>query len=216
MTELTKLSPELEGNIAHLEKLVFVVRDSESRETVMAATRRAKSIKAQVIELFREAKDYANKAHKKICALEQLGTDRCDVIEREGKRAVTTWDDEQDAIREKERARLQAIEVERTRKEQERLIKRAEKLKSPERAESLMEEAASIVAPVVQVEEQEKNKGESTRKVWKARVIDAKKVPDVFKIVDEKALNKYAIATKGAVPVEGVKFYQESSLAITI
>ena len=108
--ELTKLSPELEGSILTIEKMIFVVRDVESREAIVAATRKAKSIKAQVIELFREAKDYANKAHKKICSLEQLGTDRCDVIEREGKRAVTTWDDQQKVIREKELSRLQAIE----------------------------------------------------------------------------------------------------------
>ncbi len=214
--ELTKLSPELEGSILTIEKMIFVVRDVESREAIVAATRKAKSIKAQVIELFREAKDYANKAHKKICSLEQLGTDRCDVIEREGKRAVTTWDDQQKVIREKERARKQAIEDAKTRKEQERLIKQAEKIKTPERSEALLEEAASLAAPVVQVAEPEKNKGEVTKKNWKYRVKDINKVPKEWWILDDKSLSAFAKSTKGNKKIEGIEIYSESSLAITI
>lgn len=214
--ELTKLSPELEGNIANLEQVVFVVRNSESRETVIVAVRKAKSIRALIVKFFEKSKNLTHEAHKSVCADEKFGTDRCDVIEREGKRAVTTWDDQQKVIREKEQARLQAIEDARVRKEQERLIKQAEKIKTPERSEALMEEAASIVAPVVQVAEKEKVKGESTRKIWKGRVIDPSKVPDVFKVIDQKAIDNYAKATKGAIPQEGIQFYEDSVLAITI
>ena len=216
MKELTKLSPELEGNITNFENMIFVVSDNESRENMVAVGRSVKTIRAKIVEFFEESRRSAHKTWKAICANESTFTDRLDAVEKKAKRVVTKYDDEQDVIRERERARLQAIEDAKARKEQERLMKQAEKIQTPERSEALMEEAANIIAPVVQVEEKEKSKGESTRKIWKSRVIDINKVPRVFMVVDEKALNAYAKATKGVVPVEGIEFYQESSLAITI
>ena len=214
--ELTRLSPELEGNIVYLEKMVFIVHDTESREAVVAATRKAKSIKAMIILFFEKSKKLTHEAHKSVCDDEGLGTDRCDAIEKKGKDAVTAWDDQQAVIQEKERARLQAIEDERARKEQERLTKKAEKLKSPERSEALIEEAVSIVAPVVQMAEPEKVKGESTKKNWKYRVINIDEVPKEWWILDDKSLSGFAKSTKGNKKVKGIEFYPESILAITI
>lgn len=216
MTELAKLSPELEGNISNLEKMVFVVQDSESREGVVAAARKAKSIKAMILEFFKESREFADKAHKAICANQGIFTKRCDIVERRGKEAITKWDDEQEAIREKERARLQAVEDALARKEQERLIKQAEKIKTPERSEALMEEAASIVAPVIQVAEKEKVKGESTSKTWKYRVTNIDEVPKEWWILNDKGLAAFAKSTKGTKDVKGIEFYPVSSLAITI
>ena len=214
--ELTKLSPELEGGISKFESLVFDIQDDQMRNVIVVQIKTVKGMRAQIVDFFKESRESAHKTWKAICANEGTFTDRLDAVEKEGKKAVLTYDNEQEEIRRKEQARKQAIEDAKTRKEQERLVKKADKIKTPERSEALLEEAASLVPPVVQVAEPEKNKGESTRKIWKARVIDPDKVPRIFTVPDEKALNKYAIATKGAVPVEGVEFYQESSLAIKI
>ena len=214
--ELTKLSPELEGNIATYEQFDIVIEDAGDREEAITVGRSVKTIRAKIVEFFKESKESAYKTWKAICANENTFTDRLDLVEKKVKKVVTDWDDEQKVIREKKRARLQAIEDERVRKEQERLTKRAEKLKSPERSEALMEEAASLHAPVVQVAEQEKNKGESTSKKWKYRVTDINKVPIEWWILDDKALSAFARLTKGNKKVEGIEFYSEPSLAITI
>jgi len=216
MKELTKLSPELEGDIVTYEQFDFIVQDVGDREEAIVVVKSVKTIKTKIIEFFKESKENSYRAWKAVCANEKTFTDRLDGVESKAKQAILHYDAEQDNIRKVEQARLQAIEDERARKEQERLMKQADKLKSPERSEALMEMAASIVAPVVQVEEKEKTKGESTRKIWKARVIDPEKVPDIFKIIDYKSLDYYAKATKGAVPVEGVEFYEESLLAVKI
>lgn len=55
--------------------------------------------------------------------------------------------------------------------------------------------------------------GISTRTLWRARVIDAKLVPDEYKIVNDKMLQDIAKATKGKVAVPGVEFYSEQILA---
>ena len=149
MSELIKLSPELGRNISDLESAIIVVSDQKQREYAIGVIRDAKSLKSKIVEFFKESKDNAYKAWKAICANEKTFTDRLDYVEREAKRQITGYDQKQEAIREKERARLQAIEDEKARKERERLLKKAESLKSPERQEAILEEAANITAPVL-------------------------------------------------------------------
>ena len=110
--------------------------------------------------------------------------------------------------------RLQAIEDERARKEQERLRKRAEKLKSPERTEALLDEAEAIFAPSITMVEPEKPEGVSARTIWKAKVVDLEKVPRIWMMVNQKALDSYAQGTKGAAKVDGVEFYSEKILSV--
>jgi hypothetical protein len=55
--------------------------------------------------------------------------------------------------------------------------------------------------------------GQSSRTVWKAKVIDPKSVPDDYKIVDTVMLDKFAQATKGKVSVPGVEFYSEQVMS---
>ena len=75
---------------------------------------------------------------------------------------------------------------------------------------------AEIVAPVVQVQAPAKLVGESVRKIWNARILDAKKIPiDYLAMwIDPKKVDDFARATKGNVPVAGIEFYFENSLSI--
>jgi len=110
---------------------------------------------------------------------------------------------------------LQAVADEAARKEKERLEKAAAKLKTPEKREALIEQAAMVAAPVIQVAPvAPKVAGVSVRKTWKARVVDQTKVPREFMSVNEKALDAYAKATCGKMPVGGVEFYQQESMAV--
>jgi hypothetical protein len=83
------------------------------------------------------------------------------------------------------------------------------------KAEVQAETAAAVVAPTVQIAQAApKEKGESTRGIWRARVINAGEVPREWLIVDEKALAAFAKATKGAKQISGVQFYEDKSLSV--
>ena len=82
------------------------------------------------------------------------------------------------------------------------------------KAEAREEAAASVVAAVVEVASvQPVVKGQSMRTTWKAVVTDVALVPREWMIVNDTALQAFARATKGAVPVAGVVFKSEQSLA---
>jgi len=84
--------------------------------------------------------------------------------------------------------------------------------KAGAKSEELQARAQSVVMPSI-VSEQPKVAGISTRKVWKARIADPRKVPREYLVVNEKMLDAFAKATKGAVSVEGVEFYSEDVMA---
>ncbi len=122
-----------------------------------------------------------------------------------------------------EQAKLQAEADARAEAECEHLLKQAANLKTPALQEQRLAEAEEVEAPVITVQsEAPKVEGISIRKTWKARVVDKKAFIRKafidnnllgFIIVDEKALNKVAQATKGSVSYPGIEFYQEESMA---
>lgn len=83
---------------------------------------------------------------------------------------------------------------------------------SEEKAVAILDQAQLVVAPKV-VAEVPVVQGVSTRTIWRARVVNAKLVPDEYKVVNEKMLQDFAKATKGNVSLPGVEFYPEQMLA---
>ena len=55
--------------------------------------------------------------------------------------------------------------------------------------------------------------GQHTKTMWKAKVINAKLVPDEYKVVDQKMLDAFAQATKGKVPLPGVEIYSKEVMS---
>ena len=104
--------------------------------------------------------------------------------------------------------------------ERARLLKEAEAADRKANAaaikvEAKEEQAAAVVAPVVHVAPvAPATSGVSTVKRWKARVTDMDKVPRQFLLPNQTALDAYARAVKGAMPVPGVEFYQEESMSV--
>ena len=84
--------------------------------------------------------------------------------------------------------------------------------KAEAKAGTIQEQAASVIIPTI-AKELPKVAGISTRKVWKHRVTDARKVPRDYLMVNDKMLADFAKATKGAIPVDGVEFYSEEVMA---
>jgi membrane protein involved in colicin uptake len=89
---------------------------------------------------------------------------------------------------------------------------------------AVREESAASVGPAAVISVARnvpKVAGQSIRKTWKARLTNLPAlaglpIGDVrlsFITFDNAAANRFAVATKGAVKVDGVEFYEESTLA---
>ena len=192
----------------------MVVRSQVDYSLAVAYIKENKAAQAKVKEALDPVCEAANKAHKAATALRARILKPLLDGERHAKQAGQTWQQEQERIRMAEQRRLQAEADEAARKERERLEKQAAKLKTPELKEERLEQAAMVVAPVVQIAPVTQAEGVSTRKTWKARVVDESKVPRTFLTINQQALDVYARATKGAMQVEGVEFFEESTMNV--
>lgn len=129
------------------------------------------------------------------------------------------WREKQEAAR-KEAQRLEELakkaKSEKAREEAElAAIKlRAEEERAKQKAEERRIQAASVqvVAPIV-APTVTKIAGVSTRKDWKAKIVDPLLVPRDYLIVDESKLNKVAAATKGSLSIPGVHMYAVDVMA---
>jgi hypothetical protein len=92
------------------------------------------------------------------------------------------------------------------------------------KVENKEEQAGAVVAHTVTVAGPEKQAGESTRKIWKAKLTDkaaliaaAANGSDIAMAClafDQSAANRLATATKGAVAVPGIEWVVDSNLAV--
>lgn len=148
---------------------------------------------------------------KRIAAEKQRELEEAARKEREALEAKARAERER-IDREAEELRKKALEAQQSGDSAEAnklLVQAATKVAdSEEKAESILAEAATKIAPTVSADIP-LVAGQSTKTVWRARVVDASKVPDQFKIVDDKLIQDYAKATKGKVPVAGLEFYPE-------
>jgi hypothetical protein len=128
--------------------------------------------------------------------------------------------------REKEQAALQAAEE--ARKRAQAATNEAERAKAAAEAEKAAaaaskaaaaalvreETAAAVIAPVVTVAAVTPViAGQSVRKTWKARVVNSAILPREYTLPNQQALDAFAKATNGAIPLSGVEFYEVSTLA---
>ena len=124
------------------------------------------------------------------------------------------------ALKEKERQeaelKLRQEAEEKARKEKEKLEARAEKWNekgNTEKASDLTEQAeqVEVIVPMVSPNVQKIN-GQSTRKTWKAKVVDFKALSDDWKLPNMQALDAHGRSTKGQGKIAGVEFYEEMIL----
>ena len=176
-----------------------------------------KTIKAaqnKVVSFFAPMKQKAHEAHKAITQQESAMLKPLQDAEATLKRNLLVFYQDQERIRIEAQRKLQAEADEVARRERERLMREAAKLKTTELREQRMEQAASVIAPVVQVASVAPVvSGQSVRKTWTAKVVDAALVPREWMVVNQSALDAFARSTKGAVKVPGVEFVEVASLA---
>lgn len=210
------VSDETKTGIEKMESWAqsLVVRTPQDRSQTMIGIKAIKTRKDEIVNFFSDSKAKAHAAWKAIVGNEKSFTDRLDAVERAAKDAVLKYDREEAERIAAEQRRLQAKADADARAERERLEKEAAKLKTPELKAERLEQAANIQPVTVTVAPPPREKGEATRKTWKARVVNVDIVPREYMTVNQQALDGLARATKGAVQIPGVVFFEESSLAI--
>jgi hypothetical protein len=147
--------------------------------------------------------------------------------ERTLKSKVLDYDAERERKRQAELRRLQAEADEQARKEREKALKAAEKLKTPELKQERIEQAEQIAAPVIELAPAvEKQKGEVKSVRWSAELVD---IDALIKAAasgngtargllafDNVAANKLAIALKENLDVPGVKAVSKTTMGMRI
>ena len=138
------------------------------------------------------------------------------------KRRMLDYHAEQERIRIAEERRLQAEADERARREREALERKAAAMKTEAKREEYAERAAAVQAPVVTVAPTApKVAGTSIKKTWKARLVSLTALTGIpagdvrLSLIqfDQGAANRLAVATKGAVAVAGIEWYEGTSMA---
>lgn len=115
-----------------------------------------------------------------------------------------------------ENAELQRIADEKAKKEAEARkqveVQKAEEAvldNKPELAVAYLNKAEEITPVKTDIAAARRPSGIGMRKEWKHRVVDDKKIPREFLVIDESKLARYAKAMKQDANVEGVEFYEE-------
>jgi len=215
---MTDLSVEVSQPLA--EARVFRVVTQEQYSGAGEKLKAIKGLMQKVNATFDPIISKAYAAHRE--AVAQKKNHEGPLIEAEGiyKRGMLGFQQEQERIRREEQARLDEL----ARKERERLEARAaaaEAKGKAEKAEELRNQAATVPAPVVQIETP-KVSGVSTREVHKAVVTDLKallqgvidgKVPEGAVLANESFLNAQARLQKSSLNYPGVKVVTEQILS---
>lgn len=179
---------------------------AEAAEIGKEIKRRAK----MVTDLFKPIKEAANKAHKAACEREKELLAPLNEAEKALKASMGAY------VAEQERKRREAEEAARREAEAaaQRMLEQAVKLDSEGNSAAAAEalENADVMAstPIVAAAPVAAVKGVTSKKTWDVVIEDPALVPIevlgvVIRPVDEMALKKLAIASKGTLKVPGVR-----------
>lgn len=181
---------------------IIKAKAKELTDTRMSLTRPIEESKKKIIALFKVPLDFLTQAEGYV------------------KRAMISWQTEQEKIRRAEEERLAKIQREEAAKLQQQAAKEAEraanlktdaaKQRAAAKAEELKAEAeaATAIAPTVESKVEEVS-GISTRKEWKFRITDASSIPREYLIPDEKYIGQIVRASKGKKQIAGIEMYSE-------
>ena len=159
---------------------------------------RLQGVRKEVVARFADPKKKAAEAHKAVCELEKSFLAPVDEKIRLLKSSTTNW-------YAAEQRRI-AAEEERKRKEAEELAALSAEAESTGDIVTAAEAVAAAAIAQATVTVMPKCTGTSMREVWKAVVVDVSQLPREYMIVNQSMLDKMAQATKGAVPIPGVRF----------
>jgi len=217
--QVQRFTDDTESMLAALGAAVTITTAAEY-EDAAAFLQRIKGRSKELDDLRRSMTRPLDDTKKRIMALFERPMSLLANAEATIKRSVLHYRAEQERIRAEEEARLR----EKARKEQERLLARAERAAAAgkdEMAEALEDQAALVPAPIV-VSDTPRISGLSTRQTWHAEVTDKMAliravaeghVPDIVLVPDMTILNAQARSLKNALDYPGVKAVTEELVA---
>jgi len=198
------------------------VRTPEDYTAAADFLKAVKAAQKKVSDHFGPMKAAAHAAWKKITATEAEAAQPLVDAEKVVKGRMLAYHTDQERIRQAEQRKLQAEADARAEAERKALEKKAAAMKTEAKREEYMERASEVAAPVVTVAPVVPTvTGQAIRTTWRARLIDMQALTGIppgdvrlsLIAFDQSAANKLAVATKGALAVQGVEWYTEQSLA---
>lgn len=202
----------------------LVITDNPGYEQAGALLKTVKDSWTRLEAKRKEIVKPINESKERVQALFKPDLDEYKKAEVQIKRAISSYQTEQDRIRKEaeDKARKEAEATEKKRKEElEAQAKKWEEKGNAEKAEERREQATEVHVPAVaKYTPPPKAAGISTRKIWKARpagganMYDLTKIPPEYLLINESALNRVAQATKGAIRIPGVELYESSGIAV--
>lgn len=217
-----QISPEAEALAKETEIILsnyqgIVVKDNTA---LLSAGNELKTIKGKLNELDSLRKGMTrplDAAKKAIMDFFRIPQERLEKAESTIKRAMLTYQQEQERIRLKEEARLRDLALKEEARKKAALDARADKAEANgnlEKAEELRQQKEQVFAPApVLASTVAKVDGVSTKKVWKYRIVDANAIPRDYMMPDTVKIGAVVRATKGTMNIPGVEIYAEETLA---
>ena len=204
--------------VARAKALVITTNNDYQEAADLAKV--VKRSQAQIKEYWMGPKEAAHKAHAEICTKEREMLRALEEAERVLKSSMTRYTLQIEEARRKAEAEMKKRQQE----EQERFLAAA--CAAEAKGDDLgvvsnmaMAEVVQDMAATINPVERPTVDGVSTRKVWRAEVLDDSMVPvsiagAVIRPVDIRAIERMAEATKGTLQVPGVRLYQETLMSI--
>ncbi len=199
--------------------VIVTDRDFESAGELL---RDVKSLRQEIHAHHNPMIEAASRAHKLAIAARKKLDEPLDMAEREIKRRMGDYRDEQERIQREEQRRLEA---EARAREEERRLAEAEALEAEGRAaeaERVLDEEPVLIETPVIAPPTPKVSGVSMREKWTAEVVDKAAFvracaanPSLLALVvpDSAALNRMAGALKSELHIDGVKVRREQVVA---
>lgn len=168
METFQPLAEKIRGYEARLETAKC---ESEQDAENLNAVRKAIRDDLQIVKDALPEIEQAHKAHKALIAFQKPFAKRLDDVERNYRRIIIAWQEEQARKAEQERRRLQAEEDARAEKERQALLKKAEAVKTEAKKEEYKAKAEAVQTVSVNLETKKTIK---TRKEWRVMGVDKK------------------------------------------
>jgi hypothetical protein len=185
-----------------------------NQEQYNVATDVLKDVKARYKELDTQRKSITqplDEAKKQVMELFRMPLELLDGAEKKIKGLMIGYTNKKEQEAREEQARLQKLadaEAAKQKKILDEKIARAEASGKKEKVEELEAQKDAVVSIAVPVISSniDTPTGLSYREKWSAIIVDPNLIPREYLIVNEKALEKIAQATKGSLQIPGVRF----------
>lgn len=194
------------------------VIDPETYTAAGILWKQIKDMMQEVSDTFNPIIDAAHKSHKK--ALEQKAKYYVPLEQayKSVKKLMSDYDLEQERIRQAEQRRLE--EIARKEEEERRLMEAiaaeeelkargATKEEAATEAFAIMEEPVSVAPVIIPKATPKLAGGPVYRTIWKARIIDERKIPRQYLIPDMVKINGVVRSLKNQHGIDGIEAYEE-------